>query len=75
MHVAIVTAVLRQACLLGQAAPVTYALVLWDLFHAFVVWYEEPSLKRRSGKRYEAHCVAVWRWWPKTDLWPGGTIA
>jgi len=75
MYVAIVSTVLGQALLLGQAALVTYALVLWGGFHTFVVWYEEPSLKRRFGKQYEAYCAAVRRWWPRTSPWPGSTIA
>jgi len=74
MYVAIISTVLGQALLLGQRALLTYALVLWASFHAFVVWYEEPSLKRRFGQQYETYCAAVRRWWPRTSPWPGGTI-
>lgn len=75
MYVAIISTVVGQALLLGQRALLTYALVLWASFHAFVVWYEEPSLKRRFGQQYEAYCAAVRRWWPRTSSWSGSTIA
>ena len=75
MYVAIVFTVVGQALLLGQSALLTYAVVLWGGFHAFVVWYEEPTLERRFGQQYEAYCAAVRRWWPRTSPWPVSTIA
>jgi protein-S-isoprenylcysteine O-methyltransferase Ste14 len=74
MYVAIISTVVGQALLLGQRALLTYALVLWVSFHAFVVWYEEPSLKRRFGQQYAAYCATVRRWWPRTSSWSGSTI-
>jgi protein-S-isoprenylcysteine O-methyltransferase Ste14 len=32
--------------------------------HFFVVWYEEPTLRRIFGSGYEAYCRQVRRWWP-----------
>ncbi len=32
--------------------------------HLFVVWYEEPTLRRTFGQEYEAYCGQVGRWWP-----------
>jgi protein-S-isoprenylcysteine O-methyltransferase Ste14 len=32
--------------------------------HLFVVWYEEPTLRRTFGPEYEAYCHRVRRWWP-----------
>jgi protein-S-isoprenylcysteine O-methyltransferase Ste14 len=37
-------------------------------FHLFVVFYEEPALKRRFGASYERYCSEVSRWVPS---WPG----
>jgi len=34
-------------------------------FHLFVVFYEEPSLKRRFGSSYERYCSEVERWLPR----------
>ncbi len=33
--------------------------------HMFVVWYEEPTLRRTFGDEYEAYSRRVRRWWPK----------
>jgi protein-S-isoprenylcysteine O-methyltransferase Ste14 len=32
--------------------------------HLFVVFYEEPTLRRSFGEGYEAYCRQVRRWWP-----------
>ena len=32
--------------------------------HLFVMWYEEPALRRTFGQEYEAYCGRVRRWWP-----------
>jgi len=32
--------------------------------HLFVVWYEEPTLRRTFGREYEAYCRRVRRWRP-----------
>jgi protein-S-isoprenylcysteine O-methyltransferase Ste14 len=32
----------------------------------FVVWYEEPALRRTFGQEYAAYCGRVRRWWPST---------
>lgn len=33
--------------------------------HLFVVWYEEPTLRRMFGDEYEAYARRVRRWWPR----------
>ena len=45
-------------------APIVLLLVagLWALFHAFVVLYEEPALRRRFGAEYEDDRRGVPRW-------------
>ena len=32
--------------------------------HFFVVWYEEPALRRTFGDDYDEYCRQVRRWWP-----------
>lgn len=48
----------RSLLLLG------YAAVLLLIAHLFVMWYEEPALRRAFGKDYEAYCHRVRRWLP-----------
>lgn len=43
--------------------------------HLFVVCYEEPTLRRRFGLRYELYRAAVRRWMPKPPTAGGGQAA
>ena len=36
---------------------------------AFVIVYEEPTLRRTFGTDYEAYCRAVRRWIPRLQPW------
>ncbi|HLJ76914.1 MAG TPA: isoprenylcysteine carboxylmethyltransferase family protein [Acidobacteriaceae bacterium] len=45
-------------------AIVIYAVAFLLLFHLFVVFYEEPTLRRKFGPDYIAYCHRVGRWWP-----------
>ncbi|MEX2178508.1 MAG: methyltransferase [Gemmatimonadaceae bacterium] len=42
-----------------------YAGVFLIITHLFVVWYEEPALRRAFGQEYEVYCRHVSRWWPR----------
>jgi len=37
--------------------------------HLFVVFYEEPTLRRKFGADYEQYCQNVHRWWPRARGW------
>ena len=41
-----------------------YAVLFILVAHIFVVFYEEPTLRRTSGTEYETYCRNVKRWWP-----------
>jgi protein-S-isoprenylcysteine O-methyltransferase Ste14 len=41
-----------------------YASVFLLVCHLFVIWYEEPTLRRTFGSEYEMYCRTVRRWWP-----------
>jgi protein-S-isoprenylcysteine O-methyltransferase Ste14 len=64
-YVAVVALVVGQGLLFGSGAVLAYAVLLALGFHAFVVLYEEPTLRRRFGAEYEAYCRRVPRWWPR----------
>jgi len=42
-----------------------YVAALTALFHLFVVFYEEPLLRRKFGASYEEYCRRVPRWVPR----------
>lgn len=58
--------VLAGAALFYESLPILGFTVLFVLAtHCFVVYYEEPTLRRTSGQEYEAYCGRVRRWWPR----------
>ena len=42
-----------------------YTGVFLLVTHLFVVFYEEPTLRRSFGQEYDAYCQRVRRWWPR----------
>jgi protein-S-isoprenylcysteine O-methyltransferase Ste14 len=71
MYLAVVTAIAGQALVLGSIVLVQYAVLVWLFFFAFVLLYEEPSLRRRFGSSYEDYRAKVPRWWPRLTPWHG----
>src|SRR6266566_4608582 len=37
--------------------------------HLFVLFYEEPTLRKKFGADYEEYCRNVRRWWPRVRGW------
>ena len=70
MYVAVVVVILGQAVLFGDWRLIVYAMLVWLVFHAFVVGYEEPTLARRFGTRYDDFRANVPRWIPRLTPWP-----
>jgi protein-S-isoprenylcysteine O-methyltransferase Ste14 len=71
MYVAVLAVVLGQALLLGNVEVLAYALLLWVVFHLFVIGYEEPRLRRTFGAEYDAFRANVPRWIPRVRGWRG----
>lgn len=69
MYVGVVGLLAGQSLLLGSPKLVVYAAAVWTAFHLFVVFYEEPVLRRSFGAEYEAFCVNVPRWLPRRRPW------
>jgi protein-S-isoprenylcysteine O-methyltransferase Ste14 len=69
MYVAVLCVILGQALFFGSLVLLQYAGVVWLLFHAFVLVYEEPTLRQRFGSSYEAYRANVRRWWPRLTPW------
>jgi protein-S-isoprenylcysteine O-methyltransferase Ste14 len=65
MYIAVTTTIVGQALLLGSAGLLVYAALVWAVMAAFVKGYEEPTLARRYGARYEEYRRAVPAWWPR----------
>lgn len=56
---------LAGAALFYRSLPLlAYGVLFLLVTHLFVMWYEEPTLRRTFGPEYEAYCHRVRRWWP-----------
>ena len=64
-YVGAVAALIGQALWLGSRDVLIYALAMALGFHLFVVFYEEPTLRRKFGADYEAYRREVPRWIPR----------
>jgi protein-S-isoprenylcysteine O-methyltransferase Ste14 len=64
MYVGVVTILLGEAVLFRSLALLCYAGIFFTVVHAFVVLYEEPTLRRQFGESYENYCRRVHRWFP-----------
>ena len=66
IYVSFVLVLAGAALLFRSAALALYLAVVLAGCHAFVVLYEEPTLRRTFGASYEQYCVRVPRWVPRT---------
>jgi len=65
MYVAILLLIFGQGLLFGDIRLLEYGLVVWLGFFAFVLLYEEPTLRGKFGEEYEQYCARVPRWIPR----------
>lgn len=65
MYVGVTTALVGEAAVFGSVALLAWAVVLWLIFHLFVVLYEEPGLRERFDGAYEDYLRRVPRWIPR----------
>ena len=70
MYVGVLALIVGQALLLGREILFAWAAAAWLLFHLFVVFEEEPGLRRRFGADYEDYCARVARWLPTNPRSP-----
>jgi protein-S-isoprenylcysteine O-methyltransferase Ste14 len=65
MYLGVIAIITGQALLFVDADILIYALAAWLVMHAFVMFYEEPKLRRTFGSEYAAFCAQVPRWLPR----------
>jgi protein-S-isoprenylcysteine O-methyltransferase Ste14 len=69
MYISVVAVIIGQALLLGDWRLLVYGMLFWLACHAFVVGYEEPTLRRNFGAEFSAFCANVPRWIPRARPW------
>ena len=65
MYVGVAAGILGQGLLFGDKGTLAYGALVWLAFHLFVLFYEEPTLRRTFGEEYETFCRNVRRWIPR----------
>jgi len=65
MYIGVLLVILGQAVLFRAPRLAEYAVMFGLLAHFFVLFYEEPTLRRRFGESYEQYRAAVPRWIPR----------
>ena len=65
MYLGVLTVILAWAVLFQTVGLVVYAIIVATGFHTFVLFYEEPHLKREFGSEYSVYTAKVGRWLPK----------
>jgi protein-S-isoprenylcysteine O-methyltransferase Ste14 len=65
MYVGVALFILGEAGLFRAALLAEYAVVMLLTAHLFVIFYEEPTLRRQFGESYEQYRRTVPRWIPR----------
>lgn len=73
MYVALLSAVIGQALLLGKPALLVYAAVVFATVYSFVRLYEEPVLAGQFGADYDTYRQSVPGWLPRLRPWQGSS--
>ena len=72
MYLAVAAVIVGQGLLFGDVLVLAYGLLVCFGFHLFVLFYEEPTLRRSFGAEYENFCANVGRWIPRLSAWHVG---
>jgi protein-S-isoprenylcysteine O-methyltransferase Ste14 len=64
MYVGGVLILLGEAIFCTSILLLVYLCFIWLTFHLFIVFYEEPHLRKVFGTEYEEYCRNVGRWVP-----------
>jgi protein-S-isoprenylcysteine O-methyltransferase Ste14 len=69
MYIAVESLILGQAAYFGSSDLIIYGAIIAVAFHLFVVWVEEPTLRRSFPADYRRYSSAVHRWVPRLTPW------
>ncbi len=72
-YVGVVAMIVGQALFFGAALVMIYAGAVALVFHLFVVFWEEPHLRRKYRVAYVDYCERVPRWLPRLGLRSGSS--
>ena len=65
MYIGAGLVLLGAAMFYGSIGLVLYTIIFWSMAHSFVLFYEEPVLRRKFGADYDAYVATRRRWLPR----------
>jgi len=68
MYLGVALAILAEAAMFRSVHVAEYAGIMLLIAHLFVVFYEEPTLRRQFGESYEQYRRSVPRWVPRLKM-------
>ena len=68
MYIGVFSVLIGEAILFHSLLLVGYMLLAGIVVHLFVVFYEEPTLRRQFGESYEQYRRTVPRWVPRLKM-------
>ncbi len=64
MYVGVLLMIFGQAVFFANRHIAEYGACAWLVVELFILFYEEPTLRKRHGAQYEEYCRRVRRWIP-----------
>jgi protein-S-isoprenylcysteine O-methyltransferase Ste14 len=64
MYVGVLSILSGEVLLFASWTLLEYAAIVFIFFFIFIVFYEEPMLRKKFGDPYRRYCIAVPRWLP-----------
>ncbi len=71
MYLAVLSVIVGQGLYFGSARVIEYGAAVGMGFYLFVLFYEEPTLRRTFGAEYEEFRANVPGWVPRLRPWQG----
>lgn len=71
MYVGVLAMIFGQAMMFASLPAFIYGLIVFGTVHAFVLGYEEPTLRSAHGAAFDRYAAAVPRWIPRLTPWRG----
>lgn len=65
MYIGAGLVLLGAAMFYGSIGLVLYTVAFWSAAHLFVLFYEEPVLRRKFGSEYDTYTATRRRWMPR----------